>query len=109
MRFRHRLTVIRVRGGGLDRRGVRQPDQRMPLDGFAFAPGVSTENLAHREAVETKGELFGPYGVDLVPQDKVELPAPHDGRWHVIGWPQQWGPNPFTGKNAGSVTRIERY
>ena len=108
MLFRHPLSIVRIRGGYIGKDGRRVPEERATLEGFAFAPGVSGEDNAHRMDVHTKGELFGPVGVDLRPSDRVELPEPYRGPWSVVGEPQQWGPNPFTGEVAGSVTELDR-
>lgn len=102
---RFTFSITRIRGGGLDKYGNKVPEQRTVLDGFSFAPGVSTEVIDHREQTDSKAEIFGPYAVDLLPQDRVELPAPF-GTWQVEGKPSNWGPNPFTGDRPGSVTRL---
>lgn len=90
----------------MDRHGYPIPEERETLHQFAFAPGLSTEDNQYREQTDSRGELFGPYGVDLIPEDRVELPAPF-GTWEVDGRPANWGPNPFTGDKPGSVTRLK--
>ena len=104
--YRFAFSITRIRGGGMDKNGDPTPEVRDTLDGFVFAPGLSTENTDYREQTDSKGELFGPYGVDLLPEDRVILPAPF-GDWFVDGKPSQWGPNPFTGDTPGSVTRLK--
>lgn len=104
--FRFPISITRVRGGGMDRKGNKIPETRETLHLFAFAPGVSTEDNQYREQTDSKAELYGPYAVDLLPNDRVELPAPF-GVWEVDGRPSNWGPNPFTGDKPGSVTRLK--
>lgn len=104
--FRHGFDITRIRGGGMDRHGNKVPEVRDTIGPFVFAPGVSTDNTEYREQTDSKGELFGPYGVDLIPEDRVELPEPF-GVWEVDGRPSNWGPNPFTGFEPGSVTRLK--
>lgn len=108
MTFDFPITITRVRGGGFDQHGAPTPEERVELEGFAFAPGVSTETNTFRDQVDSKGELYGPYDVDLRPTDSVELPPPFPLRWVVDGEPAHWGPNPHTGSTPGSVTTLKR-
>ncbi|RBP66434.1 hypothetical protein DFO66_103384 [Brevibacterium sanguinis] len=107
MRFQHSLTVTRIRGGYIGKDGTRVPETRTDLTGFAFAPGVTSENNQYRTDVHTKGELFGPFGVDFRETDRVILPDPFGGEWTVVGDPQNWL-NPYTGEKAGSVTELSK-
>lgn len=106
MRFRHPITVTRIRGGYIGPDGRRVPVSREPLAGFAFAPGRSTENPAFRAEVTTKAELYGPPGVDIRAEDSIEVPG--KGIWQVDGDPADWGPNPHSGHRPGSVILLKR-
>ncbi len=69
------------------------------MDGFAVAPGASTEApTVNRESVTTEPTLYGPHGADIVRFDRVEA----NGRtWDVTGHRADWA-NPWTSYQMGA-------
>ena len=83
---------------------------RTTLAGCAVAPTSSEEapNVDYDRLV-SKRTVYAPYGVDIRPDDRLELPVPDGGIWQVDGYPSHWR-NPYTGDKFGCivvVTRVE--
>lgn len=113
MRFRNGVTAIRLRRrmvedpySGEETLGDWSDADRLPLAGVAFAPLTPEEEQAVDARVARNScNLFGAYGLDITPSDRIEDPSGTE--WNVDGFRQDWR-NPFTGWEAGSQTRLRR-
>lgn len=106
-RLRHGFSMLRVRGGGIDRNGHRVPELEPVEFRAAFAPGVSTEDVTHRTETSTKATLYLEEIVDITDQDTIRTTLPAAGEWHVDGDPEIWI-SPYTGMTAGMVVILKR-
>ncbi|WP_309132640.1 hypothetical protein [Brevibacterium sp.] len=110
--FGYPVTVVRVRSGGYDRLGDPLPDQETPIEGGTLAPAGSTEDGQFRSSSIADWTFYAPTGTDVRSSDQFRLPAKYAGTspglFEVVGDPQVWGPNPFTGDDPGTVVDLKR-
>lgn len=77
-----------------------------PLDGCAIGPRSTNETItSQRDQLDSQRSLYGPYGLDLLPADRVRDARGRD--WDVDGEVMDWR-NPFTGWEAGAEIPITR-
>lgn len=105
MAFAHGITVTVERPGGQDQHGNALPGTTHTVPGCAPAPAGSTEENHQEATVEWDYDLLGPYAADFAAQDIVLLPG-DTTRYQVYGEPKRFR-SPFTGWEAGSVTRLK--
>lgn len=76
------------------------------LTGFAIDPGQTAEvATANRTQITTTPTLYGPYGADILPSDRIRTSVGVE--WEVAGRRLDWQ-NPFSGEPAGSTWPLKR-
>jgi hypothetical protein len=104
-RFPFSVTATVERPAGFDQHNNPLSASTHTVPDCAPAPAGSTERHHLEATVEWDLDLIGPYDADFQAEDTVTL-AGDDTAYHVHGKVSRWK-NPFTGWEAGSVTRLK--
>lgn len=112
MKFPHGVSVHRHRAelatdpysGELTRLDWSRIDCEI-IDDCAIAPVTSSESpTVERERLNLMRTVYLPYGADVLAGDRLVFDC---REWLVDGDAVQWL-NPYTGRQAGAVVRVER-
>lgn len=100
--------VIVHRGGGRDPRGNPLPTAQHDIWVYTVSPRSSEEKTPRSDAPLTAAVLRGPWPLDLVSTDKVEVPQGHPqaGMWAING--DVGGFRSFTGWTPGCRVALEK-
>lgn len=110
--LKHGETITRLRRrmvldpySGETTLGTWDGADELSIEGCAVAPSSTSEPLnANRQMVITNMSVYGPPGMDVLPEDRIRA---RSGLWDVAGESARWS-NPFTGWRPGDEFPLKK-